>query len=169
MSNNERLRTEYLELLLIRHGKAEGHGHPEGDGARALIEKGHRQARMVGDFLVAHDLVPGLVLTSPLVRARQTAEGFCSAAGIDPPVIESWLACGMEPEEALRELAAYRDSVERIAIVGHEPDFSELAEAITGAEPGTIHVKKASVLYFTVDPPRRRGCLHFNVWPTFLE
>ena len=64
-----------MELLLIRHGKAEAHGHPQGDGARALVEKGHRQARLAGEFLVKHGLVPELVLSSPLVRARETAEG----------------------------------------------------------------------------------------------
>ncbi|NNC88923.1 MAG: phosphohistidine phosphatase SixA [Akkermansiaceae bacterium] len=157
-----------MELLLIRHGKAEGHGHPGGDGARALAEKGHLQAQRVGKFLRDQGMLPDLVLTSPLVRATQTAEGVCAAAGIDPPVVEAWIACGMDPAEALRELAAYRESVPRIAIVGHEPDFSELAEAVTGADPGTIRVKKASVILLTLDPPRPRGTLHFNLWPEFL-
>jgi phosphohistidine phosphatase len=123
----------------------------------------------VGEFLVQEDLVPDIVLTSPLVRARETAEGVCRAAGIDPPVVEAWLACGMSPREALRELAAYRGSLRRVAIVGHEPDFSELVEEIIGAEPGTVRVKKASVVLLRVDPPQARGVLQFNVWPAFLK
>lgn len=158
-----------MELLLIRHGKAAAHGHPQGDRARALVESGHNQAARVGEFLVQEDLVPDIVLTSPLVRARETAEGVCRAAGIDPPVVEAWLACGMSPREALRELAAYRGSLRRVAIVGHEPDFSELVEEIIGAEPGTVRVKKASVVLLRVDPPQARGVLQFNVWPAFLK
>ena len=157
-----------MELLLIRHGKAESHGHPQGDGARALVERGHDQAARVGEFLRQQDLLPELVLTSPLVRARETAEGVCRAAGIDPPVVEAWLACGMSPREALRELAAYRGSVRRVAIVGHEPDFSGLVEEVIGADPGTVRVKKASVIRLHVSPPQSRGLLEFNVWPAFL-
>ena len=103
-----------MEFLLIRHGKAEAHGHPEGDAARGLIEKGHRQAERVGKFLVAHDLVPDLVLTSPLRRARETAEGFCTSAGIDPPVVQEWLHA-MYPENSLQELAVYSGTCSRVA------------------------------------------------------
>ena len=154
--------------MLIRHGKAEGHGHPGGDAARALVAKGHEQARRVGAFLAEHDLLPDLVLTSPLTRSRETAEGVCKEAGLDPPEVRNWLACGMSAREALKELAACQGTCRRVAIVGHEPDFSELAEYILGAEDGSVHVKKASVILMTVHPPRRGGCLHFNVWPAFL-
>ncbi|MGE9268083.1 MAG: SixA phosphatase family protein [Verrucomicrobiales bacterium] len=148
-----------MELLLVRHGKAEDHGHPGGDGARALTEKGWSQARRVGAFLKVQDWLPDLVLSSPLVRARETAEGLCAAAGIDGPVIESWLACGMRAEEALAELAAYRETCARVCLVGHEPDFSALASAILQAPWGAIEVKKASVLRFQMNPPRAGGIL----------
>ncbi len=156
-----------MEFLLIRHGKAEAHGHPEGDAARGLIEKGHRQAERVGKFLVAHDLVPDLVLTSPLRRARETAEGFCTSAGIDPPVVQEWLHA-MYPENSLQELAVYSGTCSRVAIVGHEPSFSDLVGYILGLEDGCVRVKKASVILMTIDPPRRGGTLHFNVWPTMF-
>ena len=157
-----------MELLLIRHGKAEDHGHPGGDGARDLIEKGREQSHKVGVFLKENDLVPDLALTSPLVRARTTAEIVCETAGADPPVVERWLACGMRPTVALGELAAYRDSCRRVAIFGHEPDFSMLTEHIIGADPGGVRVKKASVLLLSIDPPHREGALQFNIWPSQL-
>ena len=157
-----------MELLLIRHGKAGPHGHPGGDGARDLVEKGVAQSRKVGEFLKAQDLVPDLALTSPLIRAQRTAEIVCQTCGADAPVVEGWLACGMGPSEALKELAAYRESCNRVAIFGHEPDFSSLAEHIIGADPGGIRVKKASILLLQVDPPRRGGYLEFNIWPSQL-
>ena len=157
-----------MELILVRHGKAEAHGHPRGDGARALTEKGHWQSRRVGRFLRSEELVPDLVLTSPLVRGRETAELLCEAAEVDPPVVQEWLACGMRPSEALRELAAYAETMETVVIVGHEPDFSRLVGHLLGAEAGYVRVKKASVIYLSIEPPRRGGILHFNLWPTQL-
>ena len=157
-----------MELLLIRHGKAEAHGHPGGDGARDLIAKGQDQSRRVGEFLQRSALVPDLALTSPLVRAKRTAEIVCAVAGADPPVVESWLACGMRPQVALEELSAYRESCHRVALFGHEPDFSMLAEHLLKAESGSIRVKKASVLLLEVDPPHTEGVLQFNLWPSQL-
>ena len=157
-----------MNLLLIRHGKAEDHGHPGGDGSRALTEKGRLQTRKVGRFLQAEGLVPDLVLHSPLVRARETAEIVAEVSGAGGLVQEGWLACGMYPEEALRELAAYTATMGTVAIVGHEPDFSGLVGYVLGAEGGYVRVKKASVILLTVEPPRRAGVLEFNVWPGML-
>lgn len=157
-----------MDLLLIRHAKAEAHGHPLGDGARALTEKGQSQSRKVGEFLVREELIPDLVLSSPLVRSRETAEIVCTAAGADPPVIQNWLGCGMQPTEALSELAAFATSARRIAIVGHEPDFSSLVEYLLGTEHGYVRVKKASVILLRINPPHPGGVMQFNVWPSML-
>jgi len=120
-----------MELLLIRHGKAESHGFD--DASRALTDKGRDQARRVGEFLEKNNLVPDVTLASPLVRARQTAEVFCQVSGAESPIIEPWLACGMRPSSAMRELQAYAE-FGRVAIVGHEPDFSYLAEWLLGCQ-----------------------------------
>jgi phosphohistidine phosphatase len=157
-----------MNLLLVRHGKAEAHGHPQGDGARALTAKGQMQSRKVGRFLCREELVPDLVLSSPLVRARETAELLCEEAGGGSPVIEEWLSCGMRPEEALGELAAYQGRLDTVALVGHEPDFSGLVGHVLGAEAGYVRVKKASVILLSVDPPRRSGVLQFSLWPSHL-
>jgi len=156
-----------MQLLLIRHAKAEDHGLPGGDRARALVEKGVKQSERVGEFLVSQDLVPDLVLTSPVKRAAETAQIICQKTGIADPVTEAWLACGMRPKEALLQLAAYQE-LDRVAIVGHEPDFSALVTGILGARSGHVEVKKASVILLTVSPPRAGGILHFNVPPKFL-
>ena len=157
-----------MDLLLIRHAKAEDHGHPRGDGARALTEKGQAQSRKIGAFLARENLVPDLVLSSPLVRARETAEIVCSTAGADPPVIQNWLGCGMRPSEALAELAAFASSVRRVAMVGHEPDFSSLVESLLGTQQGYVRVKKASVILLRIDPPRPGGVMEFIIWPKML-
>jgi len=150
-----------MQLILLRHGKAEDR-HPEGDRFRALVEKGHAQARRAGELLKAATGLPDIVLTSPLVRARQTAEAFCEAACIPGPVVQGWLACGLDPETALSELKAYRE-FERVAIVGHEPDFSTILQWVLGAEGGWLEMKKGSLACLEIRPPTRHGRLLYLI------
>lgn len=154
-----------MELLVIRHAKAEAHGHPQGDAARALVPKGEEQAARIGRFLRRTRRLPDVVLTSPLVRAQQTAEGVCAAAELPTPVVQPWLACGLDPESAVRELAAFT-RFERVALVGHEPDLSSLIGWLLGSTGATIEVKKASVTGLELSSGGRRGRLLFHVPPS---
>mgnify|MGYP005997773865 CR=1 FL=1 len=155
-----------MNLLLIRHATADAHGLPGGDSSRALIEKGREQARKVGKFLREQALIPELVLASPVLRAKETAE-ILAEEGCPDPTIEEWLSCGMSPETALQELTAY-SRFKSVAIVGHEPDFSSLVEHILGASPYSIRVKKTSVISLKVAPPRAKGILDFSIPCKFL-
>lgn len=152
-----------MDLILLRHGKAEDL-NPHGDSARELVEKGREQARKAAKLLKHAKFLPDVVLTSPFVRARQTAEEFCESAGISGPIIQSWLACGMHPEEALFELAGFRE-FKRVAIIGHETDFSELIQWILGTTGGSVEVKKGALACLQITPPARHGTLVFLVPP----
>jgi phosphohistidine phosphatase len=154
-----------MDLLLLRHGKAVDF-HPDGDAARELVEKGFAQARHAGQLLAAVKLLPEIVLTSPLVRARQTADAFCTAAGLPGPVIQNWLACGCAAESLSAGLAAFHD-FKRVMIVGHEPDFSQFIQWTLGAYGATIEVKKGAIACLRVNPPARHGTLNFLIPPRF--
>ena len=155
-----------MELMLIRHGKAED-VHGQGDYFRELTAKGQVQSRNVARLLLGMRRLPGLVLTSPLVRARQTADGICREAGLDLPLVVPWLACGMRADDALGELTGYC-KFDRVALVGHEPDFSMLVECLLGAAGGTVEFRKAALACLWVDPPARLGRLQFLVPPKVL-
>jgi len=157
-----------MELLLLRHGTAEDHGHPAGDSARALVEKGRLQSRDAGRFLAKIDCLPELVLTSPMVRARQTAEEFCAASGLGSPVAAPWLACGMDPETAVGELRPYGE-FGRVMIVGHEPDFSKLLCHLLGAHPDSVRMKKGGVALVRLHGASGRGELHFLLPPKTMR
>ncbi|BDS08971.1 phosphoglycerate mutase [Oceaniferula spumae] len=153
-----------MKLLIIRHAKAEGFAM--NDSARVLTEKGKDQAKRVGELLKRQGLVPDITLASPYARAKETAEIFCESSGAEPPVIEPWLACGMSPTLAMEELQAY-SNFETVAICGHNPDFSYLAEALLGSQTGGIHVCKASIIVFDeVRPPSKSGYLEMILPPT---
>ncbi len=148
-----------MELLLLRHGKAEDALTAPNDFSRTLVEKGVEQATNAARILQAAASLPDLVLCSPLVRAQQTADAFTLAAGIPGPVVQSWLACGMSPEMALKELSAFPD-FRRVMIIGHEPDFSRLVQYLLGASGG-VEIKKGSLTCFEVRPPSRSAVLRF--------
>lgn len=118
-----------VRVYLCRHAKA-APGEP--DEARELTGKGRRQADELGERLAALPHPPVAVLTSPLVRARQTAEAIATATGA-PLAVERRLAPGATVDD-LRE--ALGDRHGPVATVGHQPDCSEIALAVTGLDPG---------------------------------
>ena len=114
---------------LCRHATA-AEGEP--DELRELTPQGVDQARALGRQLAASPDPPGVVLTSPLVRARQTAELVAEETGAEVRV-EPLLAPGATVD-ALR--SAVHDAGGPVATVGHQPDCSEIALAVTGRDPG---------------------------------
>jgi phosphohistidine phosphatase len=111
-------------IHLLRHGDAE-----DGDGddaARQLTEKGERQAEAAGQALVALDAEIDACLSSPKVRAADTARIVCQALGLEIETAEE-LRGGRFDSLAL---AAGRGNV---LLVGHEPDFSTEITRLTGA------------------------------------
>ncbi|MFM2198153.1 MAG: phosphohistidine phosphatase SixA [Verrucomicrobiota bacterium] len=149
-----------MQLILLRHGKA-GCSSAGGDFFRELEEKGHEQARHAARILAAADLLPDLVLSSPVIRAKQTAISFTTATGMPGPIFLDWLSCGMSPETALAELGHFPE-FKRIMIVGHEPDFSRLVSHCLGGT-ADIEVRKGSVTCIDLRPPAPRATLRFLI------
>ncbi len=131
-----------MTIYFLRHADAENMA--ASDFVRNLTPKGLEQAAKVGRFCKVHGLVPDKILTSPLNRARQTADIVGKALGAEP-IVQDWLACGMGIETLLKELSA-QGEVESILVVGHEPDFSSVISELIGAsEGGGVLVTKASL------------------------
>jgi phosphohistidine phosphatase len=156
-----------MQLILLRHGKADDH-NPDGDFSRALTDKGREQARRAARLLKSAGMLPDLVLTSPLVRTRQTAEEFCKTAEIPGAITQSWLSCGCTPKTLFTELASYRD-FKRVMIVGHEPDLSEIIETTIAAADYTIQMKKGALACLEIMPPAHRGSLLFLIPPKLAD
>ena len=130
-------------LYLLRH--AEATGYQSDDFSRRLTEKGKAQAKRVGDFLLNRKINPDLILTSPVLRAKETAEIVATQLGDIDLTLGSWLTCGMSPDVALSELSAYA-KLDSVMIVGHEPDLSTLIAALLGMKSGeNMNVSKASL------------------------
>ncbi|MDX6509593.1 MAG: phosphohistidine phosphatase [Gaiellaceae bacterium] len=113
-----------MRLYLIRHADSAS-GEP--DELRRLTPGGEAQSRELGERLAGR-LPPELVLSSPLLRARQTADAIARAAGC-PSEVDERLAPGATVEGLL---AAIEGRGETVVVVGHQPDCGEIALALTG-------------------------------------
>jgi phosphohistidine phosphatase len=136
------------QLWLLRHGEAEPHGGKP-DELRELTERGRDQSRAAGQALHALGVEVHMAFTSPKVRARQTAELACAALGVEP-VDEDALAEGFDGSAAL-ELMAAPGPDQRVLVVGHEPDFSQVVYDLTG---GRVDFKKGGLAAVRLDGSR---------------
>jgi phosphohistidine phosphatase len=116
-------------VFLVRHAHADP-GEP--DELRKLSERGKVEAGALADRLAEHPTPPRLVVTSPLVRARETADAIASRLGAELRSDER-LAPGATASQ-IREIVAGEDGP--MALVGHQPDCSEIAEQLAGRDPG---------------------------------
>ncbi|HVE16956.1 MAG TPA: histidine phosphatase family protein [Chthoniobacterales bacterium] len=149
-------------LYFLRHAEAED--EVTSDFERRLTPKGLDQADKVGRFCVRNGLIPDVILSSPVVRAEQTAHGVSKRLDDRKVIIERWIACGMAPETCLSSLQAYA-KFEHVMLVGHEPDFSFAIAACLGlSDPSHLNVRKASLTAISL-PLLRAGAgrLEFTV------
>jgi phosphohistidine phosphatase len=115
-----------MRLLIVRHAEA-APGSP--DELRTLTPDGREQARELGRRLRDEGVRPDVILSSPLLRARETAQ----ALALGEPEVDERLAPGASPQD-IRDAAAGRGAT--VVVVGHQPDCSQAVAAFTGgAEP----------------------------------
>jgi len=114
-----------MQLLIVRHAEA-APGSP--DELRTITAAGREQARALGEQLREQGLRPDAVLSSPLLRAQETA----AALGLGNPEVDERLAPGATPAD-VRDAAAGHG--ELVVVVGHQPDCGRAAAALSGGGP----------------------------------
>ena len=112
------------QLWFLRHGEAEPHD-ARPDAERRLTPRGEEQSRAAGRALAALELTFQLAVTSPRVRALDTLRLACEALGCEP-VVHKPLSKGFDADDAI-ELARAAGPDKRVLIVGHNPDFEQVA------------------------------------------
>ena len=160
-----------LELYLIRHGLAAERGaeYPD-DSKRPLTSRGAASIRRSARALNALEIGIEVIITSPLVRTRQTAELLASTLASKPAVtLSDALAPAGTPAAVIHEIVkqARRTGV---ALVGHEPNMGELAARLIGAR-GAIPFKKGAILRvdFAALPPKGVGEIRWFLPPKALR
>jgi phosphohistidine phosphatase len=160
-----------LELYLIRHGIAAERGEewPD-DSKRPLTSQGIAKLKKEARGLVALDVSFEQIVSSPLVRTRQTADVIAEVLKNKPPISTSdALAPAGTPAAVIEEIAKHVRKA-RVALVGHEPNLGELAaQLIRSRTP--LEFKKGGIcrIDFDVLPPKGAGALRWFLTPRILR
>jgi len=163
-----------MELYLLRHGVAAelGEGGVDEDAARPLTTEGVRKVTAVARGMEALGLTFDLVLTSPAVRARDTARIVARRLGLLGVLRpEPGLSPGARVPGVVGLLAGLSPAPERLLLVGHEPWLGELVSVLTTGGPGlALTFKKAGLCRLTLGRviPGRCGELDWLLTPRHL-
>jgi phosphohistidine phosphatase len=162
---------ERYELYLIRHAIAEPRGDawPD-DTKRPLTDDGMTRMRRAARGLVRLGVEFEVMLTSPLVRTRQTAEIVASAFDVRPPIVA---AESLQPGGSFQLVVADLEKQarrRRIALVGHEPSLGELAARLSGSRR-PLRFKKGAICRIDIENLQAAdaGSLRWFVTPGFLR
>ena len=138
-------------LLILRHAKTQPDA-PNGDHARQLTERGLQDAASMAACIKASIGAPDAIVTSDARRAMQTAEivadgtGFTDSLSIDPRIYAAGL------DELLVVVRALPDDADRVVLVGHNPGFEELAEALT-SDDAAVRLPTSAFARLEFDAP----------------
>lgn len=147
-----------MEVYLIRHADAvpQAERGLSSDEERPLSDAGIRQSQTLGTVLQKRGVALGAVVTSPLLRARQTAEELVKAWNPAPEILAcDELAPGGRPKRLARFLR--NREIATVGVVGHQPDLGELAGWLIGSRKAHIDLAKAGVAYISCDSEPRKG------------
>lgn len=149
-----------MNLYILRHGIAVERGEPgfKTDADRPLTPKGKRQLRQIAAAMKNLEVHLDLILSSPFLRARQTAEMVAQRLGLKQRLAFSdELAPDGNPKALIQQLNELKPASENILLVGHEPYLSQLvALLISGKAATTIDLKKGGLCRLETDS------LHFG-------
>lgn len=162
------------ELCIMRHGIAADRaaGAVADDARRALTPVGQERMRQIARGLGAAGFAPDWVVSSPYLRAAQTAE---IVAGSRPEAVPLDLCDALKPGGDKAELLAFlarHPQRRRVLVVGHEPDLSNLAAGLSGAgRHANFAFKKGGccLIFFDASPPRPPGRLVWWLTPRVLR
>jgi phosphohistidine phosphatase len=154
-----------MRIYLLRHGIAEDAGPRTPDARRALTDKGRTKLAGVLHLARRADVRPDLVLTSPLVRALETAEMAREILGVESPAQQTGvLVPEGSPRTVWEELRGLRN-LDAVLLAGHEPLLSQLAAWLLSAPTLQVHMTKAAMVCIEMESFRGdpQGVLNWMV------
>jgi phosphohistidine phosphatase len=136
------------ELLILRHGHAKD-DTGRGDFHRDLKDKGKRNAQRIGVWLAQNDALPDLVISSPAIRAKQTAEKSVKSSGLNVSVIQlEDTLYDASAKAVMKVIHACPSEVQRLMIVGHNPSLFSIISKLSRED---ISMTPATLVRFSLD------------------
>jgi phosphohistidine phosphatase len=156
-----------MHVYVLRHGIAEDAKSGESDSNRALTPEGRKKLSSVLERAESAGVAPSVILTSPYLRAKQTARMAAQAFDREDAVIEtSALVPSGSPELVWDEISEYRAEAQ-VMVVGHEPLLSELVSYLLDSPSLRIEMRKAAMVAISIESLRGgpRGVLQWMLTP----
>jgi phosphohistidine phosphatase len=151
-----------MEIYILRHGIAVERGTRgyAKDGDRPLTKEGEEKMHQIAQIIEEMDLQIDLILSSPFVRAKQTAEIVAEALG-EQVTYTDLLKPDSNPKELIAEIND--EKPQRVMLVGHEPDLSQLVSLLTsGGGDAAIELKKGGLCKLTTERLTSGQCATLN-------
>ncbi len=140
-----------MKLYIVRHAAAVDRSQEISEEARFLTPEGRIYFRKTARTMLKNGIEPALILTSPLLRAVQTADILAETLSYSGPLlVKDELRPGFDMGLLGRLLEDYR-SADELVLVGHEPDLSALIAVLVSASKG-FNFKKGAAIKLKVDP-----------------
>ncbi|HEX9024681.1 MAG TPA: histidine phosphatase family protein [Geobacteraceae bacterium] len=140
-----------MKLVIVRHGAAVDRSAAVSEESRYLTPEGRVFFRKTARTMMKNGSEPGIIVTSPLVRAVQTADILAEVLSFSGPlVVREELRPGFGVAELHQLLDDYR-TADELVLVGHEPDLSGIVAFLT-TRPGGVNFRKGTAFRLKIDP-----------------
>lgn len=150
-----------MEIYFLRHGRAQQKGSGVSEEERQLTDEGLAQSEAVARFVQSKAVAVAAVVSSPLVRAVQTAEKVAAALAVEA-MTDQRLTPGTFTAAELADVISELGDPEAVLLAGHEPDFSTTISDLIGG--GAIKLGTAGLALVEGPAPRSGSChLHWLV------
>ena len=151
-----------MDIYILRHGIAVERGTPgyKKDSDRPLTKDGEEKMRQIAEAMVGMELKFDLILSSPYVRAQQTAKIVAKALG-EEVTFTKFLVPDADPLDLIAEINDEKPHT--VLLVGHEPDLSQLISMLAcGTTAGTFELKKGGLCKLTAETIAFGQCATLN-------
>jgi phosphohistidine phosphatase len=156
-----------MQIYILRHGIAEENSATGNDADRNLTPEGRQRLQHVLRLAEKDDVLPTVILTSPLNRAVQTAEVAIDVLGYSEDLLRTnALSPFSDPETVWTEIREHQ-GIPQLLLVGHEPLLSRLVAHLLGAPSMTVDMRKGALVRIDMEKfgPEPRGVLRWMVTP----
>jgi len=139
-------------VILVRHGKACSYDAFEKDIDRVLIERGVKDGYRVAKKILESGIKPDIILTSPAARASHSALIFTRVMNTGTSIIRviEHMYYGSKPK-MVEEISALPDTVKTVALFGHNPAISDLAEHFTDGAASFLPTTGAAIINYDIE------------------
>ncbi len=158
---------------MIHHAKSDWEEPGASDFERGLTEQGYKDINTIGSYMLLRGITPDLMLSSSALRAQETADKLAAKIGFEGSLLYLSELYYTPPETIMETVILQEDDVEKIFIVGHNPQITGLANMLTDEHVSKIPTMGVVAMTFDTDSwqalEEEKGAIDFFIFPKQFE